>query len=129
MVFTIQSSAQVSTPERLNENTPGWMIYSPTEEYIAAGSSVLIDTELTITVPDNYNKLGLKLYGKIEQRIGNVTAGIITYAGIYEAGTYTNIKVRVQNLKSSEFHLFAGDPLGYFILCPFIDKNVLLIEE
>ena len=110
------------TPTRAHADDAGLDLYSPGNEMIPPGGSVVIETGVHIQIPKGY-------MGKIEARSGlNVRHDIIC-TGVIDAGYAGQIIVKLYNLGDGPYTVHTGDRIAQLVILPCETPDVEVVDS
>lgn len=103
-------SATAKPPTRGSAFAAGYDLYASKATTIPARDRVLVDTDISIAVPEG-------TYGRVAPRSGlAVKHGIDTGAGVIDADYRGPVKVLLFNLSETDFEVQVGDRIAQIIV-------------
>ena len=113
------SDAQL--PTRGTEFSAGYDLYSYDSVIIEPQCTILLDTGISITVPDD-------TYGRIAPRSSVSKKQILTNAGVIDKDYTGPVKVMLHNLSDTPFTVDKGDRIAQLILEVIKTPSIKLVE-
>ena len=109
-------------PTRGSDEAAGYDLYSYESETVAPNQIKLIDTGISIRVPEG-------TYGRIAPRSSVSKKGILVNAGVIDRDYRGPIKVMVHNLSNNDYVINKNDRIAQLILEQIKTPSVELVEE
>ena len=109
-------------PTRGSDEAAGYDLYSYESETVAPNQIKLIDTGISIRVPEG-------TYGRIAPRSSVSKKGILINAGVIDRDYRGPIKVMVHNLSNNDYVINKNDRIAQLILEQIKTPSVELVEE
>ena len=104
-----RNNANACLPKRQSNGSAGYDLYSCETAIVNAQSWKLINTGLSITVPN-------ETYGRVAPRSGLSLKGICIGAGVIDSDYTGNIGVVMYNHGNSDFEVNIGDRIAQLII-------------
>lgn len=90
---------------KAHDTDAGYDLRTPTTQFIAAHSSIVIDTGVHFNIPKGH-------YGKLESKSGlNVKHSIVSLGGVIDSGYTGSVKVKLYNMGGQAYVFAAGDKI------------------
>ncbi|PSK60623.1 deoxyuridine 5'-triphosphate nucleotidohydrolase [Elsinoe australis] len=116
-------SATAKPPTRGSAFAAGYDLYASKATTIPARGRVLVDTDISIAVPEG-------TYGRVAPRSGlAVKHGIDTGAGVIDADYRGPVKVLLFNLSETDFEVQGGDRIAQLIVERIYTPEVVVVEK
>ncbi|KAJ8583026.1 dUTP pyrophosphatase [Rhizopogon salebrosus TDB-379] len=116
-------SDKAKVPTRGSASAAGYDLYSAEKKVIPAHGKALVDTQLSIAVPEG-------TYGRVAPRSGLASKFMIdTGAGVIDADYRGVIFVLLFNLSDKDFQVEEGDRIAQLILERIYTPEVLEVDE
>jgi dUTP pyrophosphatase len=109
-------------PTRGSDEAAGYDLYSYESETVAPNQIKLIDTGISIRVPEG-------TYGRIAPRSSVSKKGILINAGVIDRDYRGPIKVMLHNLSNNDYVINKNDRIAQLILEQIKTPSVELVEE
>lgn len=109
-------------PTRGSDEAAGYDLYSYESETITPNKIKLIDTGISIRVPEG-------TYGRIAPRSSVSKKGILINAGVIDRDYRGPVKVMVHNLSNNDYVINKNDRIAQLILEQIKTPPVELVEE
>lgn len=109
-------------PTRGSDEAAGYDLYSYESETITPNKIKLIDTGISIRVPEG-------TYGRIAPRSSVSKKGILINAGVIDRDYRGPVKVMVHNLSNNDYVINKNDRIAQLILEKIETPPVELVEE
>ena len=109
-------------PTRGSDEAAGYDLYSYESETIVSNQIKLIDTGISIRVPEG-------TYGRIAPRSSVSKKGILINAGVIDRDYRGPVKVMVHNLSNNDYVINKNDRIAQLILEQIKTPPVELVEE
>lgn len=109
-------------PTRGSDEAAGYDLYSYESETIVSNQIKLIDTGISIRVPEG-------TYGRIAPRSSVSKKGILINAGVIDRDYRGPVKVMVHNLSNNDYVINKNDRIAQLILEKIKTPPVELVEE
>ena len=109
-------------PSRGSDEAAGYDLYSYESETIVPNQIKLIDTGISIRVPEG-------TYGRIAPRSSVSKKGILINAGVIDRDYRGPVKVMVHNLSNNDYVINKNDRIAQLILEKIKTPPVELVEE
>ena len=110
-------------PTKSTQGAAGWDLYAAAEAVIMPGETRVIETGISITVPQG-------TYGRITPRSGlAVRSSIMVNAGVIDMDYTGEVKVVLVNLGKSSFAVNQGDRVAQLICEKINDCPLIIVEE
>ena len=109
-------------PLRGSDDAAGYDLYSYESETIVSNQIKLIDTGISIRVPEG-------TYGRIAPRSSVSKKGILINAGVIDRDYRGPVKVMVHNLSNNDYVINKNDRIAQLILEKIKTPPVELVEE
>jgi dUTP pyrophosphatase len=109
-------------PTRGSDEAAGYDLYSYESETIVSNQIKLIDTGISIRVPEG-------TYGRIAPRSSVSKKGILINAGVIDRDYRGPVKVMVHNLSNNHYVINKNDRIAQLILEKIKTPPVELVEE
>ena len=110
------------TPTHGSDEAAGYDLYSYESETIVSNQIKLIDTGISIRVPEG-------TYGRIAPRSSVSKKGILINAGVIDRDYRGPVKVMVHNLSNNDYVINKNDRIAQLILEKIKTPPVELVEE
>lgn len=108
---------------KAHDTDAGYDLRTPTTQFIAAHSSIVIDTGVHFNIPKGY-------YGKLESKSGlNVKHGIVSLGGVIDSGYTGSVVVKLYNMSGQAYVFAAGDKIVQIIFQRHISPNLVRVDE
>jgi|TARA_B110000259_G_scaffold175231_1_gene210258 deoxyuridine 5'-triphosphate nucleotidohydrolase len=121
--FQVKLNYQDSQPPtRGSDEAAGYDLYSYESETVAPNQNKLIDTGISIKVPEG-------TYGRIAPRSGVSKKGILINAGVIDRDYRGPVKIMVHNLSSNDYVINKNDRIAQLILEQIKTPPMELVEE
>ncbi|KUJ22573.1 putative Deoxyuridine 5'-triphosphate nucleotidohydrolase [Mollisia scopiformis] len=116
-------SEKAKLPTRGSAFAAGYDIYASKDTVVPARGKVLVDTDLSMAVPDG-------TYGRIAPRSGLASKHMIdTGAGVIDADYRGQVKVLLFNHGEKDFEVKEGDRVAQLVLERIYTPEVVEVEE
>ncbi|KAF8866519.1 putative Deoxyuridine 5'-triphosphate nucleotidohydrolase [Acephala macrosclerotiorum] len=116
-------SDKARLPTRGSAFAAGYDIYASKDTVVPARGKVLVDTDLSIAVPDG-------TYGRIAPRSGLASKHMIdTGAGVIDADYRGQVKVLLFNHGEKDFEVKEGDRVAQLVLERIYTPEVMEVQE
>lgn len=109
-------------PTRGSDEAAGYDLYSYENQTITPNKIKLIDTGISIRVPEG-------TYGRIAPRSSVSKKGILINAGVIDRDYRGPVKVMVHNLSNNDYVINKNDRIAQLILEQIKTPSVELVEE
>lgn len=113
-------------PRKEHSNDAGFDLFSYEDYAIPPGQMVSVRTGVRMAIPNGY-------YGQVASRSGLAFKhGIVTLAGVIDAGYRDEIRVLVMNLNllsSGTFEVKNGSKIAQIIILPLCERDEMVIVE
>lgn len=117
----IKVAAGAFMPERAHATDAGLDLKSPCDKWIHPGEHAMIDTGVSVAIPDGY--VGLLL-----SKSGLMSKGL-TSRGVIDSSYRGNIKVVLYNHGSDGYVVHRGDKVTQMVLLPIITPELEVVDE
>ena len=108
---------------KAHDTDAGYDLRTPTTQFIAAHSSIVIDTGVHFNIPKGY-------YGKLESKSGlNVKHGIVSLGGVIDSGYTGSVVVKLYNMSGQAYVFAAGDKNVQILFQRHISPNLVRVDE
>jgi dUTP pyrophosphatase len=110
-------------PVKKSPHDAGYDLSSAENGIVPVWGSVLVNTDLTVKIPNGY-------YGRIASRSGlAVKNNIEVGAGVVDCNYTGLVKVLLRNFSDKVFEFKAGDRIAQLIVSPYTNVDILPIED
>ena len=109
-------------PTRGSDEAAGYDLYSYESETVAPNQIKLIDTGISIKVPEG-------TYGRIAPRSSVSKKGILVNAGVIDRDYRGPVKIMLHNLSNNDYVINKNDRIAQLILEQIKTPPVELVEE
>ena len=109
-------------PTRGSDEAAGYDLYSYESETVAPNQIKLIDTGISIRVPEG-------TYGRIAPRSSVSKKGILVNAGVIDRDYRGPVKIMLHNLSNNDYVINKNDRIAQLILEQIKTPSVELVEE
>ena len=109
-------------PTRGSDEAAGYDLYSYESETVASNQIKLIDTGISIRVPEG-------TYGRIAPRSSVSKKGILVNAGVIDRDYRGPVKIMLHNLSNNDYVINKNDRIAQLILEQIKTPPVQLVEE
>ena len=115
--------AQAKMPTRAHRTDAGLDLYSPEEQIIMDGESVIIDTGVHVELP-------MGTYGRLESKSGmHINYDIICAGGTIDEGYTGSIRVKLYNLGKKPYMIRKYQKIVQLVIIPCLQPKLEIVEK
>lgn len=123
VLFVELMSSTGTLPTKKSKDDAGWDLYSADDYTVPAWGSVLVSTQLKMSLPPNH-------YGRIASRSGlALNSNIEVGAGVIDRSYQGEIKVLLRNFSDVDYSVKAKDRIAQFILSPYNTASIACVNS
>ena len=117
----IKLSDTAFMPERAHKTDAGLDLKSPYDVWIHPGEHKMIDTGVSVAIPDGYA-------GLLTSKSGLMSKGL-TSRGTIDSSYRGSIRVVVYNHGTEGYAVHKGDKITQMVLVPIITPDLVVVDE
>ena len=114
-------SSKAIMPKQGTEQSAGFDLYAPERVDIPSGSSYLVDTDVSMSIPCGW-------FGQINPRSSMAVKRIRVGARVIDADYRGNIKINIHNDSDETYEIMKGDRIAQIIFMPCLQRIVQVDE-
>lgn len=108
-------------PKKHNINDAAYDLHSIEDKTLAAGSTAIIHTGISMEIPKGY-------YGQIQSRSSIASKGIFVTGGVIDSGYRGEIMIISNNFSSRDYRIKKGERVAQIVFHKVEHFNILEVE-